>query len=112
MPGKMLAARGWRTSRRQSLRSVGHPILQHFVQSAMAEAGFEVRTAIMRLYFSFRGGDRPKNAEQELQQELQMNREYGPAEREDEKQLSILLAEKGVDYKTNSDPKMKHHRSA
>ncbi len=32
----------------------------------MAEAGYEVRTAIMRLYFSFRGGDRPKNAEQEF----------------------------------------------
>jgi len=44
----------------------GHPILQHLVQSAMAEAGYEVRTAIMRLYFSFRGGDRPKNAEQEF----------------------------------------------
>lgn len=44
----------------------GHPILQHLVQSAMAEAGYEVRTAIMRLYFSFRGGDRPKNAEKEF----------------------------------------------
>ena len=32
----------------------------------MAEAGFEIRPAIMRLYFSFRGGDRPKNAEQEF----------------------------------------------
>ena len=32
----------------------------------MVEAGFEVRTAIMRLYFSFRGGDRPKNAEREF----------------------------------------------
>ena len=44
----------------------GHPILQHLVQNAMAEAGYEVRTAIMRLYFSFRGGDRPKNAESEF----------------------------------------------
>ena len=44
----------------------GHPILQPFVQMAMMEAGFEVRTTIMRLYFSFRGGDRPKNAEQEF----------------------------------------------
>src|SRR5206468_3079988 len=44
----------------------GHPILQHHVQGAMAEAGFEVRPAIMRLYFSFRGGDRPKNAEAEF----------------------------------------------
>lgn len=30
-----------------------------------AEAGFEVRGAIMRLYASFRGGDRPKGAERE-----------------------------------------------
>ncbi len=44
----------------------GHPILQPLVQIAMAEAGFEIRPAIMRLYFSFRGGDRPKNAEQEF----------------------------------------------
>jgi site-specific DNA-methyltransferase (adenine-specific) len=43
-----------------------HPILQHIVQNAMTEAGYEVRTAIMRLYFSFRGGDRPKNAEREF----------------------------------------------
>jgi hypothetical protein len=32
----------------------------------MTEAGFEVRSAIMRLYYSFRGGDRPKNAEVEF----------------------------------------------
>ena len=44
----------------------GHPILQPLVQIAMAEAGFEIRPAIVRLYFSFRGGDRPKNAEQEF----------------------------------------------
>ncbi|NOS68514.1 MAG: site-specific DNA-methyltransferase [Verrucomicrobia bacterium] len=44
----------------------GHPVLQHLVQNAMVEAGYEVRTAIMRLYFSFRGGDRPKNAEREF----------------------------------------------
>jgi site-specific DNA-methyltransferase (adenine-specific) len=44
----------------------GHPILQHHVQGAMAEAGYEVRPAIMRLYFGFRGGDRPKNAEKEF----------------------------------------------
>ncbi|MBE0544800.1 MAG: site-specific DNA-methyltransferase [Verrucomicrobia bacterium] len=44
----------------------GHPILQHHVQGAMNEAGFEVRPAIMRLYYSFRGGDRPKNAEAEF----------------------------------------------
>jgi site-specific DNA-methyltransferase (adenine-specific) len=44
----------------------GHPILQHLVQSAMVAAGFEVRPAIMRLYYGFRGGDRPKNAEAEF----------------------------------------------
>jgi site-specific DNA-methyltransferase (adenine-specific) len=44
----------------------GHPILQHHVQGAMAEVGYEVRPAIMRLYFGFRGGDRPKNAEKEF----------------------------------------------
>ena len=44
----------------------GHPVLQHHVQGAMAEAGFEVRSAIMRLYYGFRGGDRPKNAEAEF----------------------------------------------
>ncbi|HXD00681.1 MAG TPA: DNA methyltransferase [Verrucomicrobiae bacterium] len=44
----------------------GHPILQYLVQDAMAQAGYEVRPAVMRLYFSFRGGDRPKNAEQEF----------------------------------------------
>ncbi len=44
----------------------GHPILQPLVQMAMAEAGYEIRPAILRLYFSFRGGDRPKNAEREF----------------------------------------------
>jgi len=44
----------------------GHPMLQPLVQVAMAEAGFEIRPALIRLYFSFRGGDRPKNAEQEF----------------------------------------------
>jgi len=44
----------------------GHPMLQPLVQVAMAEAGFEIRPALLRLYFSFRGGDRPKNAEREF----------------------------------------------
>lgn len=44
----------------------GHPILQHQVQGALAAAGFEVRSAIIRLYQGFRGGDRPKNAEKEF----------------------------------------------
>lgn len=44
----------------------GTPMLQHLVQSGMASAGFEVRGAVMRLYRGFRGGDRPKLAEQEF----------------------------------------------
>ena len=44
----------------------GHPILQPLVQVAMADAGFEIRPALLRLYYSFRGGDRPKNAEREF----------------------------------------------
>lgn len=44
----------------------GHPILQYQVQGAMSDAGFEVRPALIRLYYSFRGGDRPKNAEAEF----------------------------------------------
>jgi site-specific DNA-methyltransferase (adenine-specific) len=38
------------------------------VQSGFAEAGYEVRGAVMRLYRGFRGGDRPKNAEAEFQE--------------------------------------------
>jgi site-specific DNA-methyltransferase (adenine-specific) len=41
-------------------------MLQYLVQDGMAEAGYEVRGAIMRLYRGFRGGDRPKLAEQEF----------------------------------------------
>lgn len=44
----------------------GNPMLQYLVQSGMAEAGFEVRTAILRLYVGLRGGDRPKLAESEF----------------------------------------------
>ena len=44
----------------------GNPMLQHLVQAALAEAGYEVRGALLRTYFSFRGGDRPKNAEKEF----------------------------------------------
>ena len=44
----------------------GNASLQYLVQSAMAEAGFEVRSAIMRLYVGLRGGDRPKLAEKEF----------------------------------------------
>lgn len=45
--------------------AAGTPSLQYLVQGAMADAGFEVRSAILRLYNGFRGGDRPKNAEKE-----------------------------------------------
>ncbi len=44
----------------------GHPMLQYLVQGGMAEAGYEVRPALLRVYTSFRGGDRPKNAEAEF----------------------------------------------
>lgn len=44
----------------------GTPMLQFLVQSGMAEAGYEVRGAVMRLYRGFRGGDRPKGAEKEF----------------------------------------------
>ncbi len=44
----------------------GHPMLQYLVQGGMASAGYEVRGALMRLYTSFRGGDRPKGAEREF----------------------------------------------
>lgn len=44
----------------------GTPMLQYLVQDAMALAGFEVRGAVMRVYHGFRGGDRPKLAEEEF----------------------------------------------
>jgi site-specific DNA-methyltransferase (adenine-specific) len=44
----------------------GNPSLQYLVQSGLAESGFEVRSAVMRLYTGFRGGDRPKLAEKEF----------------------------------------------
>lgn len=44
----------------------GNPMLQHLVQAGMAEAGFEVRATVIRLYRGFRGGDRPKLAEKEF----------------------------------------------
>jgi len=44
----------------------GNSHLQHYIQRAMAQSGFEVRGAIARVYQGFRGGDRPKNAEKEF----------------------------------------------
>lgn len=44
----------------------GTPMLQYLVQDGMADAGFEARGAVMRLYRGFRGGDRPKLAEAEF----------------------------------------------
>ena len=46
----------------------GTPMLQHLVQTGMAEAGYEVRGTIVRLYRGFRGGDRPKLAEREFEE--------------------------------------------
>jgi len=44
----------------------GNPSLQYLVQAGMSAAGFEVRSAIMRLYVGLRGGDRPKLSEREF----------------------------------------------
>jgi site-specific DNA-methyltransferase (adenine-specific) len=44
----------------------GTPMLQYLVQAGFAEAGYEVRGAVMRLYRGFRGGDRPKLAESDF----------------------------------------------
>jgi DNA modification methylase len=44
----------------------GNPGLQMYIQNALVGLGFENRATILRLYHGFRGGDRPKNAEQEF----------------------------------------------
>ena len=44
----------------------GVPLLAPHVQVGMLRAGFEVRATLVRLYGGFRGGDRPKNAEEEF----------------------------------------------
>ena len=46
----------------------GTPMLQFLVQDGIASAGFEVRGSVMRLYRGFRGGDRPKLAEEEFKE--------------------------------------------
>jgi len=43
-----------------------NPTIAHYVQMGMAEAGFEVRGTVIRTYWTFRGGDRPKLAEKEF----------------------------------------------
>ena len=43
-----------------------NPTIAHYVQMGMAEAGFEVRGTVIRTYWTFRGGDRPKLAEREF----------------------------------------------
>lgn len=54
------------------LRPGGHlflasnAFLSHFVFSALVEGGFEFRGEIIRLVRTLRGGDRPKNAEEEF----------------------------------------------
>ncbi len=44
----------------------GNPTLQMYVQNALVRAGLENRATILRVYHGFRGGDRPKNAEEEF----------------------------------------------
>lgn len=59
----------WGSNLQRPLRPGGHvliasnPTLQMHVQRGMAEAGYELRAVIIRMYHGFRGGDRPKNAE-------------------------------------------------
>lgn len=43
-----------------------HPLLSHYVYMPFIDAGFEKRGEIMRLVQTLRGGDRPKNAEEEF----------------------------------------------
>ena len=43
-----------------------NPLLSYIVSSALASAGLERRGEIVRLTMTMRGGDRPKNAEQEF----------------------------------------------
>jgi DNA modification methylase len=43
-----------------------NPLLSYVVSGALAEAGFERRGEIVRLVMTMRGGDRPKNANQEF----------------------------------------------
>ncbi|HLG73483.1 MAG TPA: DNA methyltransferase [Chloroflexota bacterium] len=43
-----------------------NPLLSHLVSGALTRAGFEKRGEIVRLTETLRGGDRPKNAEQEF----------------------------------------------
>ncbi|MBQ7721505.1 MAG: site-specific DNA-methyltransferase [Kiritimatiellae bacterium] len=43
-----------------------NPLLSYVVSSALASAGLERRGEIVRLTMTMRGGDRPKNAEQEF----------------------------------------------
>lgn len=62
----------WAVALRPKLRPGGHVLiagnsmLQMYVQNALVQAGFENRATLMRVYHGFRGGDRPKNAEQEF----------------------------------------------
>lgn len=43
-----------------------NPLLSHVLYTALAEAGWEKRGEIVRLVQTLRGGDRPKNAEEEF----------------------------------------------
>lgn len=45
-----------------------NPLVSHFVYDAFIAAGFEKRGEIIRLIYTLRGGDRPKNAHKEFPQ--------------------------------------------
>jgi hypothetical protein len=51
-----------------------NPLVSHLVWASMTEAGFEKRGEIIRLVRTFRGGDRPKGAEEEFREVSAMPR--------------------------------------
>jgi DNA modification methylase len=51
-----------------------NPLVSHLVWTSMSEAGFEKRGEIIRLVRTFRGGDRPKGAEEEFREVSAMPR--------------------------------------
>lgn len=51
-----------------------NPLLSHWVWAGMTTAGFEKRGEIIRLVRTFRGGDRPKGAEEEFSEVSAMPR--------------------------------------
>jgi site-specific DNA-methyltransferase (adenine-specific) len=51
-----------------------NPLVSHLVWASLTEAGFEKRGEIIRLVRTFRGGDRPKGAEEEFREVSAMPR--------------------------------------